>query len=55
MTNNFDADKYMYSDYGVGFDALGSYSSSDGSGFGKNLIIFGVDMSSTLRVDNKES
>ena len=25
----------------------------DGSGFGKNLIIFGVDMRSSVHIDNK--
>ena len=27
---------------------------SDGSGFGKNVIIFGADTSSSVHVDNKE-
>ena len=27
---------------------------SNGSGFGKNLILFGTDMSSSMHVDNKK-
>ena len=45
---NADSDKYKYSGNGTGFDSLGSFASSDGSGFGKNVIIFGAGMSSSL-------
>ena len=38
----------------MGFDASGSFSLSDGSGFGKIGIIFGVDMSSSMHFGNKE-
>ena len=51
LTKNADPDKYGYSSYGIGFDACSQFSQSDGS-CGKNVIIFGVDMSS-LHVDNK--
>ena len=34
----------------VGFDTRGSFSLPDTSGSGKNVIVFGVDMSSTARV-----
>ena len=47
LSKNADPDKYSYSGYGIGFDACRTFSSSDGSGFGKNVIIFaadGVDM-----------
>ena len=30
----------------MGFDSHGSFSLSDGSGFGKNVIIFGADVTS---------
>ena len=45
--------KYSYSPYGIGFDASGSFSLSDGSGFGKSIMIFGADMSSSVYIDNK--
>ena len=51
----FDADinKYGYSGYGIGFDRKSSVSFPSG-GFGQNIIIFGVDMSSSVDVDNKK-
>ena len=52
LTKNADIDKYGYSGYGIGLDEKTSFSFS-GSGFGQNVIIFGVDMSSSLHVDNK--
>ena len=42
-----------YSWYGFGFDMKGTFSFPSG-GFGKNIIIFGVDMSSSVYVDNKK-
>ena len=38
--------KYKYSDCGKGVDVHENFLLSDGSGFGKNVIIFGADMSS---------
>ena len=35
LNKNSDLDKYKYSGYGIGFDASGRFSLSDGSGFGK--------------------
>ena len=52
LTKNADFDKYNYSGYGNGFDANGSFSLSDGSGFRVNVKIFGADMSSSGHVDN---
>ena len=49
LTKNTDLDKYKYFGYGIGFDARGRYSLSDGSGFGENVIIFGDDMSSLVQ------
>ena len=46
LTKNTDIDKYKYSGYGIGFDRRRGFSFPDG-GFGQNLIIFGVDMSSS--------
>ena len=53
MTKNADIDKYKYSGYGIGFDRRGSFSFPGGV-FGKNVIIFGVDISSSVHVDNKK-
>ena len=43
----------MDSGYGIGFDTKGTFSFST-DGFDKNAIIFGVNMSSSVQVDNKE-
>ena len=51
--NADDIDKYRYSGYGTGFDRKSHFSFLIG-GFGQNLIIFGVDMSSSVHVDNKK-
>ena len=52
VTKNADIDKNKYSGYGIGFDRTGIYLLPDGS-FGRNVVIFGVDMSSSVHVDNK--
>ena len=52
LTKNADIDKYKYSGYGIGFDGKGFYSHPSG-GTGRNVIIFGVDMSSSTKIDNK--
>ena len=46
LTKNADIDKYEYSRYGIGFDRKSSFS-FPGGGFGPDIIIFGVDMSSS--------
>ena len=51
LTKNADIDKYKYSGYGIGFDRHGSFSSL-GIGLDRNVIIFGVDMSSSTKIDN---
>ena len=51
LTKNPDVDKYKYSGYGIGFDRRGQFSFGDG--FGQNVIIFGVDMSSSTHANNK--
>ena len=50
MTKHFDLDKCKNSGYDVGLDACRSF--SYGSGFGKNVIIFGADMSSSAKKRN---
>ena len=52
ITKNADIDKNKYSGYGIGFDRTGVYLLPDGS-FGRNVIIFGVDMSSSVHIGNK--
>ena len=46
LTKNSDPDEYSYSGYGTRFDTRGEYLLPDGS-VGKDVIIFGVDMSSS--------
>ena len=53
LTKYADPDKYKYSGYGIGFDSHSEFSLLDGS-IGKNVIIFGVDMSSSVHIDNKK-
>ena len=48
-----DIDKYGYSDYGNGFYRRSSHSFPGGE-FGQNVLIFGVGMSSSTHIDNKE-
>ena len=53
MTKNTDVEKYRYSGYGNRFDRRSSFSFPS-SGFSQDLLIFGVDMSSSARIDNKK-
>ena len=53
LTKNADIDQYKYSGYGIGFDRHGEF--SFGNGFGKNCIIFGVDLSSSSHNNQKNS
>ena len=53
LTKNFDIDKYGYSAYRIGFDRRSSFSFPSG-GFGQNVLIFGVDVSSFAYIDNKK-
>ena len=48
LTKHFDLDLYKYSGYGIGFNKKGSY--SIGGKVGRNVIIFGVDMSSSPHI-----
>ena len=52
LTKPSDIDKYKYSGYGIGFDRKGFFSL--GNEIGRNVIIFGVDMSLYSHVDNKK-
>ena len=53
LTENADIDKYGYSGYATGFDRRSSFSFSN-LVFGLNVLIFGVDMSSSVHIDNKK-
>ena len=53
LTKHVNIDRYGYSGYGIGFDRKESFSFS-GGGYGQNVLIFGVDMSSSLHIDNKK-
>ena len=48
LTKNGDIDQYKYSGY-----EIGSFLHC-GCGTGRNVIIFGVDMSSTTKIDNRK-
>ena len=53
-TKNADIDKYKYSGYGIGFDRHGFFSYPSG-GASRNVIIFGVDMSSSTKIANRKN
>ena len=53
LAKNADPDKYLYSGYSIGIDLRLEISLPDGS-VGKNVIICGVDMSSSVHIDNKK-
>ena len=51
-TKHVDVGLYNYSTYGIVFDRKGSY--SIGNEIGRNMIVFGIDMSSSLHIVNKK-
>ena len=53
VTKNVDIKIYKYFGYVIGFDGHGSFS-FPGNGLWKNVIIFGVDMSSSTNIDNRK-
>ena len=53
LTKNADIDKHKYSGYGIGFDRHGIFSFPD-TALSRNVIIFGVDMSLSTKVDNRK-
>ena len=52
LIKNADLDKYKYSDYGIVFNSHSEFLFTDRS-LGKNVSIFGIDMSSSVHIDNK--
>ena len=52
LTKNADIDLCKYSGYGVGLDRKGEFSFGSRE-FGRNCIILGADMSSSVHANNK--
>ena len=52
LTKYVDVDLYKYSGYGIGLDRKGFFSIDHE--VGRNVIIFGVDVSSSPHIDNKK-
>ena len=52
MTKHIDIDPHKYSGYGIGFDRKREF--SFGNGFGRNCIILGADMSSSVHANSKQ-
>ena len=52
LIKHVDIDQCKYSGYGIGFDRKGEFSFGS-NGFGRNMIIFGADMSSSVHAKNK--
>ena len=53
LTKKEDIDNYRYSGYGIRFDRRSSFLFLSG-GVGKNVLIFGADMSSSAQINNKK-
>ena len=53
LTKNSDLDKYNYPGYGITFDSRSKFLFTDGS-YGKNVVIFRADVSSSVHVYNKK-
>ena len=54
LSKNSNFEKYKYSGHGFGIQARESFSLSDGSGFGKNVLIFVAHMISSRHVGSKK-
>ena len=51
LTKNVDLDKYKYSGYVIAFHSRSEFALKDRS-LRKNVILFGIDMSSSVHIDN---
>ena len=51
LTTHFDIDQYKYSGCAIGLDRKGEF--SFGNGFGRNCIISGAGMNSSVHANNK--
>ena len=54
LNKNADIDQHKYSGYGIGFDRKGEFSFGS-RGFGRYVIILGVDLSSSSHASNKRN
>ena len=54
LTKNDDPDNYGYNGYGIGFDSCSKSKFSWGGEWGKNVVIFGLDNSSSVLVDSRK-
>ena len=52
LPKNADPENYKYGRYSIGFHSQSEFLFTDGS-MRKNVIVFGVDMSSSVHIDNK--
>ena len=52
LTKNSDLDKYKHTGYDIGFGSRSELSFTNGN-IGKNVIISGADMNSSVHIDNK--
>ena len=52
LTKHVDINQNKYSGYGIGFDRKGEFSFGS-NGFGRNVIIFGADMSSSVHANKR--
>ena len=52
ITKNADRDKYSYAGYEIGFGSCSLFSIPNFD-WGKNTTIFGIDMSLSVHIDNK--
>ena len=52
ITKNTNPGNYSYSEYGIGFDSRSLFSIPNFD-WRKNVVIFRVDMSSSVHIDNK--
>ena len=53
LTKNTDIDQCKYSGYGIGFDRHENF--SFGNGYGRNCIIFGADLCSSVHAYNRKN
>ena len=53
LAENIHPNKHEYTGYGIGFDLRSEFSLPDDS-VGKNVIVFGVNMSSSVHINNKK-
>ena len=53
LTKNADIDKYGHSSYAIGFDRHGILSHPSGR-TGRKVIVFGADMNSSTKIDNRK-